>query len=102
MVFVRSYYVYVIRCFDGSFYVGVTNDVERRFWEHEQGFDSTCYTCKRRPLRLVHVAQFQWIHEAISYEKKLKTWSHRKKRALCDGAWNDIARYARGRNRHER
>jgi putative endonuclease len=99
---VNAYYVYVIRCFDGTFYVGVTNNVDRRFWEHEQGLDPHCYTSRRRPLRLVHVAEFQWIQEAITYEKTLKKWSHRKKRALCDGAWKDVSRYARGKNRHER
>ena len=31
----KSYYVYVIQCFDGTYYVGVTNDVKRRFFEHQ-------------------------------------------------------------------
>ncbi len=96
---VKSYYVYVLRCFDGTFYVGVTNDIERRLSEHSFGIDPECYTFDRRPLILVHVSEFTWVGEAIAFEKKLKAWSHRKKRAFVDGDWKAIKRYSRGRNR---
>ncbi len=94
----REYFVYMLRCFDGSFYIGVTNDVDRRFGEHVTGIDSSSYTYSRRPLRLVYVAAFTWVDEAIAFEKKLKCWSHRKKRALADGDWNSLKRYARGKD----
>jgi putative endonuclease len=93
------YYVYLIQCFDGTFYVGVMNNVERRFWEHCNGTDSTSYTFSRRPLRLVTAWDFQWINDAISFEKKIKKWSHRKKRAFAEGKFADVTRYARGRDR---
>jgi len=97
--YVKVYYVYIVRCFDGSFYVGMTNDVERRFQEHEYGIDPTCYTFDRRPLMLVHVSEFHWVDEAIAFEKKLKAWSHRKKRAFVDGDFAAVKRYARGPDR---
>lgn len=91
------YYVYMLRCVDGTFYVGVTNDVERRFNEHCFGVDETCYTYLRRPLRLAHVTEFHWVEEAIAFEKKLKGWSHRKKRSLAEGAWSDLKRLSRSK-----
>jgi putative endonuclease len=96
---VETYYVYVLRCFDGTFYVGVTNDIERRVNEHCFGIDSDCYTYARRPLKLVHVSEFAWVDQAIAFEKKLKAWSHRKKRAFVESDWKAIKRYGRGRNR---
>jgi putative endonuclease len=96
---VKCYYVYVLRCFDGTFYVGVTNDIERRVNEHCFGIDPDCYTYDRRPLQLVHVSEFGWVDEAIAFEKKLKSWSHLKKRAFVEGDWCAIKRYGRGRDR---
>ena len=95
----ESFYVYMLFCFDGTFYIGVTNNVERRFWEHCEGIDEGCYTFSRRPLRLDYVGEFSQIHEAIDFEKKLKTWSHRKKRAFAQGKWADLKRYSFGTDR---
>lgn len=81
----RRYFVYFIECSDGTLYVGVTNDVERRFMEHSEGANPSSYTAKRRPLKLVHVEVFQWIQHAIAREKQLKGWSAKKKRALLAG-----------------
>lgn len=76
------YYVYILECKDGTLYVGVTNDIDRRSAEHRDGIDPGSYTAKRRPVRLVHVEMFQWILDAIAREKQLKGWSALKKRAL--------------------
>jgi putative endonuclease len=84
---VRTYYVYMLRCFDGTFYVGVTNDITRRFGEHCSGYDPKSYTHTRRPLRLVYADEFQWVDEAIAFEKRLKGWSHKKKRTFADRDW---------------
>ena len=91
---VRTYYVYLIRCFDGTFYTGVTNDIERRFAEHCDGVNPACYTHGRRPLRLVYVGEFDRPSEAIGFEKRLKTWSHKKKRAFADRDWPLLKRLA--------
>ena len=96
------YYVYMLRCFDGTFYVGVTSDYERRFAQHCRGVDSECYTYNRRPLLLAYVGEFETIHQAIDFEKKPKRWSHRKKRAFAEDAWSSLKRYSRGRDRSAR
>ncbi len=78
----KTYYVYMLLCADGSFYVGVTNDLELRFGQHQFGLDPRCYTFKRRPLKLVNSSDFRNVDDAIAWEKHLKGWSRAKKRAL--------------------
>ena len=46
------YYVYIIKCSDNSYYTGITNNVEKRFEEHQSGNKKDSYTYKRRPLSL--------------------------------------------------
>ena len=91
----RTYYVYMLRCIDGTFYVGVTNDIERRFAEHCMG-EHPGYTNTRRPLRLVYVGEFDRPGDAIAFEKRLKGWSHKKKRAFADQDWPLLKRLASG------
>jgi putative endonuclease len=84
---IKRLYVYILECADDSFYVGVTNDVGRRFIEHVTGFHEDAYTFKRRPLKLVFCKQFDSPMKAIKYEKQLKSWTRAKKVALIN---NDL------------
>ena len=52
-----SFWVYILRCADGSYYVGHTDDLQKRMGEHESGLVSA-YTPKRRPLTLVFADQY--------------------------------------------
>ena len=90
------YYVYMLRCADGSFYVGVTNDLERRVAEHNLGIAATSYTHTRRPVTLVHASAFREVVQAIAWEKQLKGWRRAKKEALIRGDWEAIRALARG------
>lgn len=81
----KTYYVYILRCRDGSYYTGITNDFERRLQEHSEGTDGKCYTVKRRPVKLVYRVEFQEVNFAISYEKQIKRWSRAKKEAMIHG-----------------
>lgn len=81
----RTYYVYIILCSDKSYYTGVTNDIDQRFENHCQGIDPRSYTYSRRPLRLVHYEEYQYVTEAIDREKQIKGWTRAKKRALIKG-----------------
>lgn len=80
-------YVYILECSDNTFYVGVTNDVGRRFIEHTEGLHENSYTFNRRPLKLVFCKQFTSPIKAINYEKQLKGWTRAKKLALIS---NDL------------
>jgi len=66
----------------------VTNNLERRLYEHESGYDPKAYTFKRRPLRLVFNASFNDIHQAIAFEKQVKGWNRKKKEAIIDDNWH--------------
>lgn len=78
----ERYYVYVLRCSDDSFYIGLTNDLIKRFTEHEEGNYVTCYTLNRRPLKLVYYETIPFLKEAVERETQLKKWSRKKKEAL--------------------
>ena len=91
----RIYYVYILLCADRSFYTGITNDVEFRLGQHESGYDPRCYTFTRRPLKLVHCADFHNVEEAIAWEKQLKGWSRAKKVAFVSGNFNLVHELAK-------
>ena len=78
----KYYYVYIVKCSDGSYYTGVTNDVQRRIAEHDAGLDSKAYTYKRRPIQLMYSEYFFDVRYAIDREKQIKRWSRKKKEAL--------------------
>jgi putative endonuclease len=91
----KTYWVYMLRCADGSFYVGITNNIEVRFWQHEHGLNGSCYTFKRRPVQLVYASDFPDVNAAIAWEKQLKGWSRAKKAALVKNDWKTVSQLAR-------
>jgi putative endonuclease len=97
MQMTHHYYVYIIQCKDSSYYTGVTNNIERRLWEHETGFNPTCYTFDRRPVELKYCERHENIMDAIAWEKQLKGWSRKKKEALFKEDWEEIKRLATSR-----
>ena len=87
---IHRYFVYILLCADNSYYTGVTNDMERRMYEHESGVNPECYTCKRRPLKLVFNERFTDITQAIAFEKQVKGWNRKKKEAIINGDWDKL------------
>ena len=83
-------YVYILECSDGTYYTGVTNNIERRINEQQSGQARDSYTYERRPVKLVYHEIFNDPSYAIAYETKIKKWSHKKKKALVDGAFDDL------------
>jgi putative endonuclease len=82
--------VYMLRCADGSYYVGSTKKpVEARLWEHNNLPEEKSYTGSRRPVELVFSEAYDRITDAIARERQIKGWSRRKKEALiarnCEG-----------------
>ncbi len=78
----HNYYTYILACSDFSYYVGVTNDLDRRLLEHNNGEDKTSYTYNRRPVIIKYYEHFVDINQAILREKQLKGWGRKKKEAL--------------------
>ena len=84
-----AYYVYKLRCSDGSYYVGHTNDLEHRLTAHERGAIQD-YTRSRRPVELVFSDQFSTMLEAFHRERQIKGWSRARKEALKKGDWDGL------------
>ena len=84
----KSYFVYILECKNGYLYTGVTNNIERRLNEHNEGLNKDCYTFKRRPVQLLFHQKFTEINQAINFEKKIKKWSRQKKLALAKQNFN--------------
>ncbi len=94
----KTYYVYILRCSDELLYTGITNDVERRFEEHQKGLNRNCFTFKRRPLELMFNQVFNDVEQAIYFEKKIKKWSNSKKIALANGDYDMLEILSECRN----
>jgi putative endonuclease len=86
------YAVYILQCADNSYYTGLSNDLERRLWQHETGFYPECYTFKRRPIKLVWQTRVETSEEANRMEKQIKGWSRMKKEALIAGDIDELKR----------
>ena len=87
------YYVYIMASQkNGTIYIGVTNDIIRRTYEHREG-QLTGFSQKYRVKHLVHYEEFQDIHDAIQREKRLKKWNRAWKIQLIETQnpdWRDL------------
>jgi len=75
---------YLLRCADGSYYVGSTRNLEHRMAQHASGMGSV-YTSTRLPVELVWCMEFERIDEAYALEKRIQGWSRAKREALIAG-----------------
>jgi putative endonuclease len=79
---VKTYFVYLMTNRSRTvLYAGVTNDLPRRVWEHQNGFCKG-FTKKYKLDRLVHYEPFNDVSDAIAREKQIKGWTRTKKNAL--------------------
>ncbi len=89
-----SYYFYIMASSSGTLYTGMTNDIERRVWEHKEGFNKG-FTKKYKCNRLVYYEETDDVCWAIEREKQVKKWNRKKKEELIktlNPAWEDLAR----------
>lgn len=93
-----SFWMYMLRCSDGSYYTGHTDDLEARLDWHVTGRIKSCYTRSRRPLTLVFSQEFVTREEALAAERQVKGWSRGKKEAMIAGNWLEVSRLARPRS----
>jgi putative endonuclease len=94
----KFYYVYILLCSDGLTYTGITNDIARRFDEHQQGLNKSCFTYKKRPVELIFHQEFNDVEQALYFEKKIKKWSGKKKLALANDEYDLLQILAECRN----
>ncbi len=90
--------VYILECSDKSYYVGVTNNIERRLLEHNNSEVEDSYTFLRRPVQLKWVSENMDPNQAIELEKALKKWTRKKKEALISENWDLLKTYSKCQN----
>ena len=66
--------------------------------EHEKGLNESCFTYKRRPVKLIFQQEFNDVNQAIFFEKKIKKWSAKKKFALANEDYDLLQLLAQCRN----
>ena len=88
-----SFWTYILKCADGHYYTGHTDDLDRRVAEHQSGAIRG-YTFERRPVELVWSDYFQTRLDALEAERKIKGWSKSKKEALVRADFAAIQRLA--------
>ncbi|MEX0159773.1 MULTISPECIES: GIY-YIG nuclease family protein [Microbacterium] len=93
-------YVYILRCSDGTLYVGSTRDLTKRIVQHQEGMGSE-YTKRRLPVELIWSSEHARIDDAFAWEKRLQGWSHAKRLAFIDGGLDAVRGWS-VRERRER
>jgi putative endonuclease len=89
----RTYSVYIVSSLSRTLYTGVTNDLERRVFEHKQGSPGS-FTARYRVDRLVYFEEFGEVDEAIAREKEIKKMTRRRKVSLIESMnpeWRDLS-----------
>jgi len=87
-----NFYVYIMASGSGTLYIGVTNDLIRRVYEHKEKIIEG-FTKKYFCTKLVYYEHFSDINSAITREKEIKKWRREKKENLIKGInphWNDL------------
>ncbi|QMW65697.1 GIY-YIG nuclease family protein [Mumia sp. ZJ1417] len=89
-------WTYILKCADGSYYVGSARDLERRLKQHQDG-DGAAHTRRRRPVELVYAMEFERVDEAFAWEKRVQGWSRAKREALIRGDFAALPQLSRNR-----
>jgi putative endonuclease len=99
----KSYFVYIITNRSKTLYIGVTNNLERRMWEHKH-FIGSDFASRYKLDRLVYFESFDDVRKAIDREKELKGWLRIRKIALIvsnNPAWCDLSQEWFTRHRYQ-
>jgi putative endonuclease len=91
------WYLYITENRNDAFYIGITNNLERRLKEHQCGKGGN-YTRRNRPIKLLYTEQFAKKDQAEKREKQIKRWSRAKKKALISGNLNELRRLSASRD----
>ena len=76
--------VYILKCSDGSLYVGCTNNFEKRIKEHNESKNGAHYTKIRRPVVVVHKEEYETLQEGRKREAELKRLTREEKLKFID------------------
>ena len=88
-------FAYMVRCSDGSYYIGSTTNLDLRMRQHQSG-EGAAYTKRRRPVELVWFEEFSRVDQAFAREKQVQGWSRAKREALIAGNYQALPGLSRG------
>jgi putative endonuclease len=89
-----AFWTYILRCADGQYYTGHTDNLEQRIGQHQTG--GFCdYTSRRLPVTLMWSQDFPSRIEALEAERIVGGWSRAKKEALIAGNWAKVSFFAK-------
>ena len=89
-----AFWTYILKCADGRYYTGHTENLEVRIAQHQAG--GYCdFTSRRRPVELAWAENFPTRIEALEAERRIKPWSRAKKEALIQGDWDALSFWAK-------
>ena len=86
----KRWKVYIVECADGTYYTGITTDIERRILEHNYSFKSAKYTRSRRPVRLVYEESHADRSLASKREYQIKKMKRKDKVSLINSNANRL------------
>ena len=89
-----AFYLYILKCSDGSYYTGHTEDLDVRVAAHNAG-TIPGYTRSRRPVEVVFADTFPSRIDALERERQVKGWTRRKKEALMRSDWDRLRELAK-------
>ena len=79
-----AYFVYILECADGTYYAGITNDLEKRIARHNASPLGAKYTRSRRPVKLIYSEEFETKSAALKREAEIKSLDRDSKNKLLD------------------
>ena len=94
----KSAWMYILQCSDGSYYVGSTTDLTLRMLQHQNG-EGAAYTKHRLPVKLVYSEECQSIKEAFLREKQVQGWSRKKREALINNRHELLPELSKRKNK---
>ena len=77
-----EFYAYIVKCADGTYYTGYTNDLDNRIKEHNNSKRGAKYLRGRLPVRLAYVKDYKYYKRALQAERRIKGLSHKQKQEL--------------------
>ncbi|MBV9932018.1 MAG: GIY-YIG nuclease family protein [Alphaproteobacteria bacterium] len=89
-----QFWVYILRCRDGTYSTGHTDDLDKRLWQHREG-KSCDWTRRRLPVELVWCDWAGTRYEALEFERRVKNWSRAKREGLIAGDWARVGYFAK-------
>jgi predicted GIY-YIG superfamily endonuclease len=96
-----EFILYILKCANGSLYIGHTVDLDKRLARHQLGKGSA-YMAARRPLQLMHTELYESRYAALTMERKFKGWSRAEKLAFMTGDWQSVGKLAKDKHRRQR